>query len=158
MIWKALLTRKWLRGPLHFAFPSTDSTQHWFWEFKRQNLIKNEYLRKPTVNMAKAKLKSWCLIFISITYTQCYICSDENGIESAVGSTGEDIPRQIKWLGGYTNMHIGYILISWKLWYVANFWSKTCWIKWLILYLTCLSSQLNTVFSYSKFSHWIIRF
>jgi len=55
-------------------------------------MIKNEYLRKPTVNVAKAKLKSWCLIFIYITYTQCYICSDEKGIESAVGSTGEDIP------------------------------------------------------------------
>jgi hypothetical protein len=33
MIWKGLLTRKWLRGPQNFTVPPISSTQHWLQEF-----------------------------------------------------------------------------------------------------------------------------
>jgi hypothetical protein len=45
------------------------------------------------------KVKYWLLVFFLIIYTPCYISSDEKGIESAAGKTGQDIKYQIKWLG-----------------------------------------------------------
>jgi hypothetical protein len=38
------------------------------------------------------RVKYWCLVgFIWIIYTPCYVSSDEKGIESAAGKTGQDI-------------------------------------------------------------------
>jgi hypothetical protein len=38
------------------------------------------------------RVKYWCLVgFSLIIYTPCYVSSDEKGIESAAGKTGQDI-------------------------------------------------------------------
>jgi len=41
MIHKALLNQNIL-GQLHYSTPSTVSTQHQFWEFKKQKMIKED--------------------------------------------------------------------------------------------------------------------
>jgi hypothetical protein len=47
-------------------------------------------------------LKEWnigvLLVYFWIIKTPCYVSSDEKGIESAAGKTGQDIKWQIKWL------------------------------------------------------------
>jgi hypothetical protein len=37
------------------------------------------------------RAKYWCLVGFWIIYTLCYVRSDETGIESAAGNTGQDI-------------------------------------------------------------------
>jgi hypothetical protein len=40
------------------------------------------------------RVSYWCLVsffIIIIIYTPCYVSSDEKGIESAAGKTGQDI-------------------------------------------------------------------
>jgi hypothetical protein len=37
------------------------------------------------------RVKYWCLVGFFIIYTPCYVSSDEKGIESAAGKTGQDI-------------------------------------------------------------------
>jgi hypothetical protein len=48
------------------------------------------------------RVKYWCLVvffFFLIIYTPRYVSSDEKGIESAAGKTGQDVKCQVKWLG-----------------------------------------------------------
>jgi len=65
MIWKTLLTRKWLRGQLHFVFLWVGSS---------------------VVNMKNKRWKS-CLAVLLYYLLSCCSC-DEKGIQSVEGEQG----------------------------------------------------------------------